>query len=93
MSASSHPLSNEKIKEINDEALAAVERGRAMIARSREFQEKSGLRPEKIRQAFNSLPAPDRAWINTAVNAGLASLTQEPVPVSTGKRRKMRTTV
>ncbi len=72
MTTSSTPLSPQQMQEINGQALAAVQRGREMLTRARQQREKLGLTPQKLQQLFDSAPPGSRAWIHTAVTAGLA---------------------
>ena len=93
MSNSPKILSRQEIERINTEALAAVERGRKALAAARAVREKIGLTDEKLQRAFAALPPDSRAWVSTAVNAGLAALTG-PAPVAAKQRpRKARSLV
>lgn len=75
MSTTSTRLSQEQIHKINQEALAAVDRGHQMLDRAHSQREKLGLTPQKLQQINDALSPGSRAWINTAVSAGLAVAT------------------
>jgi|GEM_PF-2217629 len=86
-------LSQEEIKRINDEALAAVERGRAMLARSQEVREQlGGDESEQIEKVLASLPGYSRTLMSRFVNLQVyGSINGAPPPArSAGKARKSR---
>ncbi len=72
MTKSSTPMTQQQMQEINGLALIAVQRGGEMLARARRQREELELTPQKLDQLLYSVPPGSRAWINTAVTAGVA---------------------
>jgi len=90
MSKSPTLLSKEQIEKINAEALAAVKRGREALAKAGEARKRIGLTDEKLQQLYHTLSPGGRAWVKTAVGAGLAALTGAAPGAAKARLRRTR---
>ncbi len=93
MSTPARILSENEIKRINDEALAAVERGQQTLDRSRELGDKVGFTRKQVEHALGTLDPASQAWIHKAVGIGVTHIAARPHGTSPARARKAHTLV